>query len=742
MALEEGKELAPEEAEELAQLEPGVEQRKNKEKARKATNYRAGKAEADRVAELQRRRQVALEEGKELAPEEAEELAQLEPRVEQRKQQHRDAVSSSSRAKKDADAAVFAELKELEEQGRLSSEQQAELNLRREIEKGEKEVNSLAKRVSKLKGEAAEIKALEALPQSAGVADRLRTLRDKVAGLADFAEQLKEAQRSLAEKKKKLKLMQEAGSAPTAQAAQDARATGAKQRQKERDAEPYRAKKAAIDRVAELEGREELTGEELPGEEAEELAELQPRVEKRKEQTKKIDQKSRETRKDAVDLVAEVKGRGQLTKEEKEALAKLESKVEKRKEQKKRDNANKRAGKAAAADEIAKLEELEEQERLTSEQQAELDLRREIEKEKKEENMLNKRVSREGKWSAEIEALEALSRSAAIETKLSTLREKVDRSAGSVEELAKTRRLLAEKKEKLKSMPARGEAGSGRIAEASGQQDEQDAMVPSGVSESAGADRDEQNEGDEQSDGSVDLDAWLDRELADLGVSRDAGSVEQGGADGDAWSDGGVDLGASVDEVMGDSAGEGRAAASLSDLDDDRQAGLEESEEGLVGVEDVGPDVRVARLRESLEQAESDLASLEALPGWDEVVRADFATLPMFDQVMRRDWEEARGRVEALRAELAGMVGDEGVPAGMVGGEGVPVGEWVGVSGLGWAAGVVPDVIARLAELAGRMGRHLSVMPPEFNPNRVRENVETAKRWVRQGEDSGAVADD
>ncbi|WP_237710489.1 hypothetical protein, partial [Saccharopolyspora spinosa] len=154
--------------------------------------------------------------------------------------------------------------------------------------------------------------------------------------------------------------------------------------------------------------------------------------------------------------------------------------------------------------------------------------------------MLNKRVSREGKWSAEIEALEALSRSAAIETKLSTLREKVDRSAGSVEELAKTRRRLAEKKEKLKSMPARGEAGSGRIAEASGQQDEQDAMVPSGVSESAGADRDEQNEGDERSDGSV-------------------------------------DLGASVDEVMGDSAGEGPAAALPSDLDeDDRQAGWEE----------------------------------------------------------------------------------------------------------------------------------------------------------------------
>ncbi|WP_395474499.1 hypothetical protein [Saccharopolyspora spinosa] len=28
----------------------------------------------------------------------------------------------------------------------------------------------------------------------------------------------------------------------------------------------------------------------------------------------------------------------------------------------------------------------------------------------------------------------------------------------------------------------------------------------------------------------------------------------------------------------------------------------------------------------------------------------------------------------------------------------------------------------------------MRAMPPEFNPNRVRENVETAKQWVRQGQ--------
>ncbi|WP_148272127.1 hypothetical protein [Saccharopolyspora spinosa] len=96
----------------------------------------------------------------------------------------------------------------------------------------------------------------------------------------------------------------------------------------------------------------------------------------------------------------------------------------------------------------------------------------------------------------------------------------------------------------------------------------------------------------------------------------------------------------------------------------------------------------------------------------------------MFDQGLRRAWEEERGRVEALWAELTGMVDDEGEPAG----------EQMGESGVGRAAALVPAEIATLAELAGRMDRHLRAMPPEFNPNRVRENVETAKQWVRQGQ--------
>ncbi|WP_010693540.1 hypothetical protein [Saccharopolyspora spinosa] len=129
--------------------------------------------------------------------------------------------------------------------------------------------------------------------------------------------------------------------------------------------------------------------------------------------------------------------------------------------------------------------------------------------------------------------------------------------------MKKARGRLAEKKKNLNEL--------GRFAdlEASGQQDEQDAMVLSGVSESAGAER------EASPVGSVDLGAWLDRELADLDVSRDTGSAEQSGAERDAWSYGGVDVGGPVDEVVGDSGGEGRTAASSSVSDEDRQARLE-----------------------------------------------------------------------------------------------------------------------------------------------------------------------
>ncbi|TDD33917.1 hypothetical protein E1288_45060 [Saccharopolyspora elongata] len=58
----------------------------------------------------------------------------------------------------------------------------------------------------------------------------------------------------------------------------------------------------------------------------------------------------------------------------------------------------------------------------------------------------------------------------------------------------------------------------------------------------------------------------------------------------------------------------------------------------------------------------------------------------------------------------------------------------MGASGEGQAAVFVPPEIARLAEAAGRMERHLNTMPLEFNPNGVREYVETLKQLVRQGQ--------
>ncbi|WP_143061312.1 hypothetical protein [Saccharopolyspora shandongensis] len=118
-----------------------------------------------------------------------------------------------------------------------------------------------------------------------------------------------------------------------------------------------------------------------------------------------------------------------------------------------------------------------------------------------------------------------------------------------------------------------------------------------------------------------------------------------------------------LDEVMGDSAGKGRAAASSSDVDQDRQTEL-------------------AALQESLMRAGSS--------------------------------GDAAGRR-------------------VLDGKGDPAGERMGASGKG-QAGAVPAGIATLAEVAGRMEQHLNTMPLEFNPNGVREYVETLKQLVRQGQ--------
>ncbi|MGW3473642.1 hypothetical protein ACWDKQ_35570, partial [Saccharopolyspora sp. NPDC000995] len=549
LAREEGKELTEAEADELAWLEQRVAQRKQNKKEENARQYQARKAEADWVAELQGRRQLALQEGRDLAPEEAEELAQLEPKMEQQKQKHRAAVNNSRRAKKGAAADEYAKLEELEKQRRLNSEQQTELNLWRKIKNEEKEEKWLAKRVTKLKKEAAEVQALEALPRSADIEANLGALQERVAGLAGFAEKLKKTRDRLKKDRAELKSVQaqkETGPKKIA-------GLGVSGQQNEQDA------------MASTEGSESAGA-------------------------------GRDERDAWSDggfdfgvSVDEVMGDS--------------------------------GGEGQAAASLSDLDE-DWQTGLEASREPDAAMRAESERE---------RESGEGLGEVVEEGVEGV--------------------AGDGGRVAQLRESLEQAESYLASFEAL--PGWDEVVRADS------ALLPM-FDQGLRADW-------EQARGRVEA---LRAELAGM-VVGDEGELAGGQVD---------ELGEVVEEGVGGVAGDGG---------------------------------RVAQLRESLEQAESYLASFEALPGWDEVVRADPALLPMFDQGLRADWEQARGRVEALRAELAGMVGDEGEPAGeQVGESGVQVGEW----GVGRVAGFVPAAIAGLAELTGRMDRHLRAMPPEFNP--------------------------
>ncbi|WP_395474508.1 hypothetical protein [Saccharopolyspora spinosa] len=274
----------------------------------------------------------------------------------------------------------------LEGQGRLNPEQQDELDLRRGIAADIREEERLKARVRRAKGSAAEIEALQQPTEAEQ--GRLPALRRKV---ADSVAQLTETRRNLAEKKKKLKLIQEAESAPTgyrgrkgtiarvAELKRREELTGEEaeelarlepevaewKRKKAENAVNLREpKKAAAARVAELEGREELTGEET-----EELAKLQPKVAKRKEQTQKNNQTYRKAINAEADRVAELQGREELTEEQAEELARLQPRVAKRKEQSQKNKQTYRKAINAEADRVAELQGREE---LTGEQAEEL----------------------------------------------------------------------------------------------------------------------------------------------------------------------------------------------------------------------------------------------------------------------------------------------------------------------------------------------------------------------------------
>ncbi|MEV6233528.1 hypothetical protein AB0L88_37265 [Saccharopolyspora shandongensis] len=372
------------------------------------------------------------------------------------------------------------------------------------------------------------------------------------------------------------------GSAPTDQAAQqDPRAEKRKQQAKRNNAKQTKKRKAATDRYKKLEAQEELTPRQ-----AEELVELWPKVTQWEQNGKTQNAKYYKRRKAATDRFAYLEAKEKLTPKEgeenltpleAEELAELRPQVAHWKQQDKAKSTNRRQKGKAAKDRLAYLEARERQGQLTPGQQDELRLRREI---------------------------------AMGETEVNTAKTRRWRRKNAAEEIKnekEARDRLAKKKQELKLMLARGEAGSGQIAGvgASGQQD--------------------------------------------------------------------VDLGASVDAVMGDSGGDGRAAASLSDVGEGQQAEFEalqeseavfpeelretqreldeQGEQAEGATRDEEQDLRVVELWESLEQVESYLADLEALPSMAEVLRAESATLPSHNPGLRRYWEETKQRIAELRAE-------------------------------------------------------------------------------------------
>ncbi|WP_395474417.1 hypothetical protein [Saccharopolyspora spinosa] len=138
-----------------------------------------------------------------------------------------------------------------------------------------------------------------------------------------------------------------------------------KQKRKVREAERYQVGKAAVARVAELEGLEGLTEEQEV-----ELAELRPKAQQWQKQKEKDADRSRNV-KAAVDRVAVLEAlaeQGPLTDEQEAELAELRPKAQQKQKRKVREAERYQVGKAA----VARVAELEGLEGLTEEQEVEL----------------------------------------------------------------------------------------------------------------------------------------------------------------------------------------------------------------------------------------------------------------------------------------------------------------------------------------------------------------------------------
>ncbi|WP_395475337.1 hypothetical protein [Saccharopolyspora spinosa] len=410
-ALKEQGPLTVEQDAELVELQTKAAQQRQKQKERDATYHQARKATAARIAELE-----ALAGQGPLTVEQEAELAELQTKAAQQKQKHNESAAKYRRAGMAA-AARVAVLEELKEQGRLTEEQAAELaELQPKAQQWRKKKEEKAdwyRAGMAAAARVAELEGLEGLTGEQGV--ELAALRPKVARR--------------------------------------------KQQRKESEAKYHRAMRAAADRVAELEalaGRGSLTEEQEA-----ELAELRPKVARRKQQKKYGDAKYHRAMRAAADRVAELEalaGRGPLTEEQEAELAELQPKAQQRKQKKKEENARYRRAGKAAVDRVAVLEELAEQGPLTEEQEAELAvLRPKVAQQRQKQKEYKAKYHRAGKA--------AVDRVAVLEE----LAEQGPLTEEQEAELAELRPKVAQQRQKQKEHKAKyhraGKAAADRVAE-------------------------------------------------------------------------------------------------------------------------------------------------------------------------------------------------------------------------------------------------------------------------------------
>ncbi|WP_263399536.1 toxin glutamine deamidase domain-containing protein [Saccharopolyspora pogona] len=447
--------LTSDEKKVLAELQLKVAKLKQQKKEVNARYRRARKDDADRVVELE-----GLKTQRSLTSDEKKKLAELQPKVAKLKQKHKEVVAKHRRAGKDA-ADRIAVLEALKKQRPLTDEQAAELAaLRPKAQQWQKKKEGDVKYLRAGKDAADRVAVLEALKKQRPLTD------EQAAELAALR--------------------------PKAQPWQ---------KKKERDADRYRAGKAAADRVAELEELKEQGR--LTDEQAAELAALRPKAQpwQRKKERFVVWYRAGKAAAAGVAELEELKEQGRLTDEQAAELAELRPKAQPWQKKKETFVDWYQARKAAAA-RVAELEALKERGRLTEEQEAELAALR----------------LKAQQWQKQKERLAAWYRARKAAARVAVLEGLKERGRLTVEqgvELAELRSTVVGRgrKKKVREVTETGVGGALVVGRGAG---------PEGVSEQAGAEHDR-----DAWSADVDLDAWLARAVADV----DGAQVPPGAAD-------------------------------------------------------------------------------------------------------------------------------------------------------------------------------------------------------------------